>query len=80
MTFSRRSALPEGGIPESTILQSGRTQRSKKKSAAFAKFAYLLGHKSLLVPTTLRRTSEHDPIVKIRVNLFRTSNRHEEGP
>lgn len=70
--FSRRSALPEGGIPESTILQLRRSQRSKKKSGAFANFAYLLGHKSLLAPTTLRRTSEHGPIVKIQVDLFRT--------
>ena len=41
--ISRRSALPEGGIPESRTLQLGRTQGSEKKSGAFANFAYLLG-------------------------------------
>ncbi len=50
-----------------------------KKASTLAVFAYLLGRKSLLDPTTPRRTPEHDPVAKTQGGPFHTLNVANEG-
>jgi hypothetical protein len=49
-----------------------------KRASTLVVFAYLLGRKSLLGPTTPRRTLEHDPDAKTQGGLFHTVGYHHE--
>jgi hypothetical protein len=57
----------------STTLESDVVNEDKKAST-HAVFAYLLGRKSLLDPTTPRKTPEHGPIAKTQGGPFHTLN------
>jgi hypothetical protein len=72
------SVPPEGGTPTSTILELDIAVRTKRASTLVV-FAYLLGRKSLLDPTTPRRTLEHDPNAKTQGGPFHTVGYHHEG-
>lgn len=74
------SVPPEGGTPTSTILELDVANQDNRADTLVI-FAYLLGRKSLLDPTTPRRTLEHDPNAKTRGGPFHTIEfRHEGSP
>jgi hypothetical protein len=77
LTVSIRSVPPEGGTPTSTILELDVANEDDIRGVVV--FAYLLGRKSLLDPTTPRRTLEHDPNAKTQGGPFRTIGYRREG-